>query len=477
MTTRFTRRRFLQTATVAAGSAAVASTFAAPAVLSEKSPNSKLGVVVIGVANQGIPSVNAACGEQLVAMVDVDEKHLADTTKWIGEKHPDVNTASIQRFYDYRKMFDKIHKDIDAVFIAVPDHHHAVASLNAMRLGKHVYCEKPMAHSIGEVRLMVETARKYKVMTQLGNQGHSGESIRLMCEYVWAGAIGNVTETHSWARTGRGGIGGRLPTLPVPAGLHWEEWIGPAAYRDYHEKLHPKLWRSWWEFGDGSVGDWGCHNLDGVFMSLKLSERLPTSVEAIEQVGGSDERFPLRNVLRWNYPAHGELSAVKVHWYDGFMGAVDALAKLDENNPEGEHNRPALVDELEKKYGRKLGDGGVILVGDKGILVAGNYCGSPRLVPEEKQKQYGKPPHVLERVKKGLTHQTDFLRSCRDGKPASSNFDYSGPLTEMALLGCLAERAGLGRHVEWDAAKMEVTNLPELNRMVKREYRKGWELG
>ena len=147
-------------------------------------------------------------------------------------------------------------------------------------------------------------------MTQLGNQDHSSESIRLLCEYIWAGAIGNVTETYSWARTGRGGIGGRLPTKPVPAGLHWDEWIGPAAYRDYHEKLHPKLWRSWWEFGDGSVGDWGCHNLDGPFMALKLGS--PTSVEALEQFGGSDERYPLRNAIRWNFPARGDMPPVKV---------------------------------------------------------------------------------------------------------------------------------------------------------------------
>ena len=373
-------------------------------------------------------------------------------------------------------MFDKIHKDIDAVFIAAPDHHHAVASLIAMQLGKHVYCEKPMAHSIGEVRLMMETARKYKVVTQLGNHHHSSESVRRLCEYIWAGAIGNVTETYSWARTGRGGIGGRLPAQPVPAGLHWDEWIGPAAYRDYHEKLHPKLWRSWWEFGDGSVGDWGCHNLDGVFMALKLGS--PTSVEALEQIGGSDERYPFANVLRWNFPARGDMPPVKVHWYDGFRGTVEALAKLDENDPVGEHNRPPIVAEIEKKYGRKLTDGGAIFVGDKGILVTGNYCESPRLVPEEKQRSFPAPPKTLPRVKKGLTHYTDFLRACKEGGvPPSSHFDYGGPLTEIVLLGCLAERAGVGKHVEWDAEKVEVTNLPELNRLVRREYRKGWELG
>ena len=170
----------------------------------------------------------------------------------------------MKTFYDYRKMFDKIHKEIDAVFIAAPDHHHAVASLIAMRLGKHVYCEKPMAHSIGEVRLMMATAREVQGRhADWAIRATTARSIRRLCEYIWAGAIGNVTETYSWAPTGRGGVGGRLPAKPVPAGLHWDEWIGPAAYRDYHEKLHPKLWRSWWEFGDGSVGDWGCHNLDG----------------------------------------------------------------------------------------------------------------------------------------------------------------------------------------------------------------------
>ena len=476
MSQQITRRKFLQSTAAAAGVAAGSNVFAAPAVLSERSPNSKLGTVVIGVVNQGKPAVVAACTERLIALCDVDDNHNAQAKKFIGEQHPDIDLGGIQEFYDYRKMFDKIHKDIDAVFIAAPDHHHAVASVMAMKLGKHVYCEKPMAHSIGEVRTMMETARRQKVMTQLGNHHHSSESVRRLCEYIWAGAIGNVTETYSWARTGRGGIGGRLAAQPVPAGLHWDEWIGPAAYRDYHEKLHPKLWRSWWEFGDGSVGDWGCHNLDGVFMALKLGA--PASVEALEQIGGSDERYPLANVLRWNFPARGDMPPVKVHWYDGFQGTAEALAKLDENNPEGEHNRPPVVAEIEKKYGRKLTDGGAIFVGDKGILVTGNYCESPRLVPEERQQSFPVPPKTLPRVKKGLTHYTDFLRACKEGGvPPCSHFDYGGPLTEIVLLGCLAERAGVGKHVEWDAEKAEVTNLPELNRFVRREFRKGWELG
>src|SRR5271157_5063521 len=212
MSLRVTRRKFLTSAAAVAGLAAGAKVFAAPAVLSEKSPNSKLGTVVIGVVNQGKPAVSAACTERLIALCDVDDNHNAQAKEFVGKQDPAIKLSSIQEFYDYRKMFDKIHKDIDAVFIAAPDHHHAVASLIAMRLGKHVYCEKPMAHSIAEVRLMMDTARKCRVVTQLGNHHHSSESVRRLCEYIWAGAIGNVTETYSWARTGRGGIGGRLPT-------------------------------------------------------------------------------------------------------------------------------------------------------------------------------------------------------------------------------------------------------------------------
>jgi predicted dehydrogenase len=476
MKQRLNRRKFLGVSAAAAGAAAGARLWAAPAVLSSRSPNAKLGVAVIGVVNQGKPAVNAACTERVVALCDVDDNHIGQAKQFIKEQHPDIATGGIAEFFDYRQMLDKLQKDIDVVFIAAPDHHHAVASINAIERGKHVYCEKPLAHSIGEVRAMMAAAKKYNVMTQMGNQGHSGQGVRLLCEYVWAGAIGNVTATYSWARTGRGGIGGRLPTKPVPAGLHWDEWIGPAAYRDYHEKLHPKLWRSWWEFGDGSVGDWGCHNLDGVFWALKLGTVAPESVEVLEQVGGSAERYPLRNAIRWSYPSRGDLPPVKVHWYDGFQGTLEAIAQLDENDPVGEHNRPAICDELEKKYNRKLGDGGVILVGDKGILAAGNYCNGPRLVPEERNHEFGKPPAKLKRLQKGLTHQTDFLRSCKDGKPASSTFEYAGALTEMVLLGCLAERAGMGQKVVWDRDKVEVTNLPALNRMVHREFRKGWEL-
>ena len=474
MTRRFNRRSLLKQSGALVGAAAAARVFGVPAVLADPSPNSKVATAVIGCANQATASVNeiARLGERIVAFADVDDRQYSKAQKTLAE-YPEVKFDAIQRFTDYRKMLDKLHGQIDAVFVCVPDHHHAPASMAAMKLGKGVYCEKPLAHSIQECRVMAEAAKKYNVTTQLGNQGHSKEGIRRLCEYIWAGAIGHVTEVHAWAPTGRGGLGGRLPAKPVPKGLHWDEWIGPCQFRDYHDELHPALWRSWWEFGDGSLGDWGCHNLDGPFWALKLGQ--PVSVEAVEQVGGSDERFPLVNVVRWDFAARGELPPVKVLWYDGYRAAKTANPKKELGDAmEQSQNRPPIVVELESKYDRKFGDGGTVFVGEKGIIVASNYCDGPRIVPEEKHKQFPVPPKKIPRSKG--THQADFLRALKEGKKASSDFEYGAKLTEMLLLGCLAERAGVGKKVEWDAAAMKCTNIPELNSLVCREYRKGWEL-
>ena len=468
MTIRLTRRSLLKKSAAVAVSLGATQAFPLPGVLAEPASRAKLRCVVIGVANQGISSISAAVTEDLVAMVDVDDRHIASTMGWIKEHSPETKTEVIKTFADYRKMFDQIGKDIDAVFVATPDHHHFPATMMAMAAGKPVYVEKPMGHSIDEVRRMAQYAKDHKIVTQMGNQGHSGEGLRRLCEYIWAGAIGNVTETYSWAPTGRGGAGTRLPTKPVPAGLHWDEWIGPCQFRDYHDELHPLLWRSWWEFGDGSVGDWGCHNLDGPFMALKLGS--PESGEALELSGGSEERFPTMGAIRWNFPARGNLPPVKVHWYDGYRGPVDADTPDEEKAKL--QNRPPVVAELEKKFGRDLKNGGMVFIGDKGIMVAGNYGGGPRIVPEAQHQATPRPDKTLPRVKG--THQDDFFRAIREGTPACADFDYSAKLTEMVLLGCLAERAGAGQKVEWDAAAMQCKNRPELAPLVKREYRKGW---
>lgn len=477
---RFHRRKLLKNAVGVATAATGMNLWGAPGVLAVRSPNSVVQAAVIGCANQGSVSVNelARLGERIVAFADVDDRQYAKAQKTLAE-YPEIRFDAIQKFSDYRKMFDRLHKQIDVVFVCTPDHHHATASMIAMKLGKGVYCEKPLAHSIHECRVLAEAAKKYRVTTQLGNQGHSREGIRRLCEYLWAGAIGPVTEVYAWAPTGRGGTGGRLPTKPVPQGLHWDEWIGPASYRDYHDDLHPALWRSWWEFGDGSLGDWGCHNLDGAFWALDLGH--PTSVEALERVGGSDERFPLVNVVRWDFPARQRaadgvpLPPVKVYWYDGYRAAKTANPKKELGDDiEKSQNRPPIVLELEKKYNRKFGDGGTIYVGQNGIMYSGNYCDGPRIVPEEKHREFPVPDKKLPRLKG--THQADFLRAFKEGQKACADFEYGARLTEMVFVGCLAERAGPGKIVQWDGPNMKCTNLPELNQLVVRQYRKGWEL-
>ena len=227
--------------------------------------------------------------ERFVGLVEVDDNRPAAVKKWMQRKGGDAD--KIQVFTDYRRMFDAIGKEIDAVFIATPNHQHALPAMIAMQLGKNVYCEKPVCHDIAEARAMRAMAAKTKVATQMGNQGHCEEGYRRLCEYIWAGVIGGVRETHSWTNRANGGEGPRPPKLPVPVGLHWDEWIGPAPYRDFHEDLHPHEWHGWYDFGNGSIGNMGCHVLDGVFWALKCEH--PTSIEVEQLRGGSDERYPM----------------------------------------------------------------------------------------------------------------------------------------------------------------------------------------
>jgi hypothetical protein len=239
----------------------------------------------------------------------------------------------------------------------------------------------------------------------------------------------------------------------VPAGLHWDEWLGPAQFRDYHDGLHPFSWRSWCEFGTGTLGDMGCHNLDGVFWALKLGEAKKFSIECLQQKAGSKEMFPQNNHLRWEFAARGDMPAVKVNSYDDKW--------------------PEVVLELQKKYGEKW-NGGTIYVGDKGIMYTGTYGENPRILDKEKHAAFGKPPEKIARSKHGC--KGDLLAACKGGEPPSSNFDYAGPFTEFVLTGVLASRAGAGKKLEWDVEKLACSNVDEVNPWVKRDYRKGWEV-
>ncbi len=372
----------------------------------------------------------------------MDRKYAAETFT----KYPTAKT-----YTDYRKMLEK-EKSIDAVIVATPDHTHAVIAMMAMKLGKHVYVQKPLTLTVYEARQLTEAARKYKVTTQMGNQGHSGEGARLMCEWIWDGAIGDVREVHAW--TNRPiwpqGIARPKETPPVPRTLNWDIWLGPAPYRPYHPAYAPFKWRGWWDFGCGALGDMACHVIDPVFWALKLG--YPTSVEA-RSTEVNTETAPLASIVYYKFPARGNMPPVNLTWYDG--GLV-----------------PRRPEELEE--GRRMGNGnsGVIFVGDKGKLMCNEYGDSPRLLPETRMQEYQRPPKTIPRI--DGSHEQDWIRACKGGEPACSNFDYSGPLTETVVMGNLAIR--VDGKLDWDGKNMRVTNVEEANQYVHREYRKGWSL-
>jgi predicted dehydrogenase len=458
-----------------------ASGLAAPHILKAALAPHKLNCVVIGCGARGMSHIAAAAGhnqadkdsQNLMAIVDADEAKLAKVLAWAQGKGFDP--ARIQTFTDYRTMFAKLGKQMDAVFIATPNHQHALPAMLAMQLGKGVYCEKPLSHTIAEARQLAALAASCKVATQMGNQGHCEEGYRRLCEYVWAGTVGKITETHSWTNRSNGGIGPRPASQPAPAGLNWESWLGPAPQREYHPDLHPHEWHGWHDFGNGSLGNMGCHVLDGVYWSLKLEH--PTRIEAEQVFGGSPERYPTGTRIRWDFPARGELPAVKVFWYDGRLGVGDTgdANKASPKGTRGQPNLPPLLLELKQKYPEeKFEDNGTLYVGEKGILYTGTYGGNMRLVPRRQMLETPEPPKTIARSSGSFG---DFLRACKEGThQTNAGFDYSARLTEFTLLGNLAQLAGQGRPVEWDGPNMKVTNLPELNQRVKQEYRKGWSV-
>ncbi len=464
------RRSFAKTSALAVGALA-----AAPFnILTAANAGDKVRCVQIGCGGRGLSAhLPAAKAEHLVAIVDVDEGRHATARKWHQSNGGSVE--SLQVFTDYRRMFDKVGKDMDAVFIAAPNHHHALPAMIAMQLGKNVYCEKPVCHDIGEARAMRAMAAKTKVATQMGNQGHCEEGYRRLCEYIESGVIGKVTETHSWTNRANGGEGPRPPKLAVPAGLHWDEWIGPAPYRDFHDDIHPHEWHGWYDFGNGSIGNMGCHVLDGVFWALKCEH--PVSIEAEQLRGGSDERYPLGSRVRWDMPARGEMPALKVYWYEGLNETTTGTAAGSLRSVKGDdRNLPPLLLELRKKYpdeGLDAGDSGSLYVGEKGVIFTGTYGDKMHIVPYEKMAETPAPAKTLPRPKNIFA---DFLDAVRAGKTETAvPFDYGTRLTEFAILGNLAMKAGKGRKVMWDGPGMRVTNLQELNAWVQRPVRDGWK--
>jgi predicted dehydrogenase len=444
-TKRTSRREFLRGAATAVAAFTIAPRHALGAVAA--SPSDKLNIACIGIAGRGEANLDGVSVENVVALCDVDMRR----TGKAFSRFPNA-----KQYRDYRKMLDEMHRQIDAVVVSTPDHTHAVAAMAAIKRGKHVYCEKPLAHSIHEIRQLMNAARKYKVVTQLGNQGHSFNDIRTFCEWIWDGAIGDVKEIHAAC----GAIHCRINELPrlkeehpVPPELDWDLWLGPVKFRRYHPMFLPGRWRAWMPFGSGTIGDWVCHVVDPVFWALDLGS--PATVQA--QAEGYDPKehadtFPRGTIITFEFPARGKRGPVKLVWLDG----VNKIPRPDDLEP-----------------GRQVPDTGAIVIGDKGKIMYGSHgAGGVKIIPEEKMKAYKRPPQTLPRVR---DHYHDWLEAIRNNRQAGSNFGYGGPLAELAQLGIVATKM-LGRKLVWDAENMRFTNCVEANQFINPPYRRGWVL-
>jgi predicted dehydrogenase len=465
-TLRVNRRRFIYSSALAAG-ALVTRLTPADAGPKLKSPNEKLDVGCIGVGGWRGPQdvigladldQNKVPQQNIVALCDVDKNNL---NAWVKA------LPNARLYSDYRVMLEK-EKTIDAVSVTIPDHQHAAATMLAMAAGKHVYCEKPLTRTIWEARHVTEAARKYGVITQMGNQGHAGEGNRQLCEMIWAGAIGPVREVHFWTQRpakvegGPGWVQGHNRPSgedPVPATLDWDVWLGPAAKRPFvaawpEDKTVPvylpHVWRGWWDFGCGAIGDMACHIMDGAYWALKLGA--PTSVE----LAGSSKPVvrdmpPWASIIKFQFPARGDMPPCTLTWSDGGQ-------------------KPPKPAEMEAA---QFEDDGALFIGDKGKIVTGVYGENPHLLPESSMVDYKRPAQTIPRVPGNSPHQ-DFIRACKGGVAACSNFDVSGPFTEMVLLGNLALR--LGKKIEWDPVNLKCPNAPEADEFIKPVFREGWKV-
>lgn len=427
------RRQFLQRSLATAAIAATG-----PWILRGQSLNEKLNIGFIGAGGKAVDNLKGLENENVAALCDVDETSLDKA----AQKLP-----AAKKYRDYRRLLEQ--KDLDAVVVTTPDHFHAVASIAAMKLGKHVYCEKPLTHSIFEAREMKRVAREYKVATQMGNSGHSSETPRLLIEWLQAGAIGTVKEVHAWSDRPIWPQANTRPaaTPPVPSSLDWDLWLGPAPFRPYHPAYHPFKWRGWWDFGTGALGDMGCHIIDAAFWALDL--KAPSAIEA-ESEPVNEESPPISSVVKYEFEAREGKPPVRLTWYDGKRLPGRDLSGLAEKE--------------------KLPTNGSLFVGDKGTVLVGHGTGL-RLTSGPNKDSFSPPEKSLPR---SAGHYKDWVAACKGGAPAGSNFEYAAGLTELVLLGNVALR--VGHRIEWDAEAMAVKNAPEATRFIKREYRQGWSL-
>jgi hypothetical protein len=378
--------------------------------------------------------------ENIVALCDVDWKKASGTF----DRFPNAT-----KYTDYRMLLDK-EKNIDAVMIATPDHMHAPVAVAAMHVGKHVYVEKPMAHSIEEARVMTKLAQDAGLVTQMGNNGHAGEGLRLTREWIQAGAIGKVTEVHCWSdRPGRfwkQGLDRPTETPPVPEQLEWDLWLGAAKSRPYHPAYHPRAWRGWIDFGTGALGDMAIHNMDPAFYALDLGRLVATDAKTSLL---KPESYPEWNIITYEFAENGQQPKVKIVWYDG--------GKMPP--------KPRDMDS------GALGDNGIYFIGDKGTMVCGGWSGPPTLYPASRRDTFQLPPKTIPRSN---GHRSEWIQACKDNRPhdAKAGFAYSGPFTESLLVGNLAVL--LQKRIEWNCDEMVATNAAEAEPLIRKTYREGF---
>jgi predicted dehydrogenase len=414
--------------------------------------NEKLNIASVGAGGKAAGDIGSVSSENIVALCDVDLDRAGGTFN---------RFPRARRFRDYRQMLEEMHKDIDAVIVATPDHHHFHATMLAINHGKHVYTEKPLTHSVWEARELTRAAAAAGVATQMGNQAQASDETRRVQEYVMDNAVGPVREVHIWTdRASRGlfdeywpqGIDRPSEKPDVPPSMEWDLWIGPAPWRPYHPAYAPFKWRGWWDFGTGALGDIACHFFDPVFRALKLGA--PLTVEASSS-RVNRESYPLASMITYRFPERDGFPALKLTWYDGGLRPP----------------RPAEVPD-----GARLGENGLILRGDNGIIFSD--WNRWRLFPDSLDRKYGEPPRKLER---SVGHHEEWIQACKGGMPAGSNFNWAGPLTETVLLGNVALRAQLREQLtttrlSWDADALSFTDFAEADQWLRRDYRKGWEI-
>jgi predicted dehydrogenase len=444
MSQRISRRRFVKGSLAAAGAAALLRPGVVRAVAAQRSANERLNVAFIGTQNQAgadFERILASQKVQVIAMCDVDDDFLDKAL----QKEP---AQDAKRFNDYRKMLDEIEKEIDAVVVAVPDHSHFHAAYHAIKLGKHVYCEKPLCHDVLEVRRLTEAAREKKIVSQMGTQIHGMDNYRRVVEKIQAGAIGKVTRAHSWVS---GTYVAKKPNAsqPVPKNLHYDLWIGPSPERPYNDELHPFWWRDYLAYGGGKMADMACHHMDLPTWALGL-----TAPETIESHGPAPDPVsgPAWQIVDFHYPAVGDRGPVHLTWYHG-------------------DKRPPQFDEKGKM---PKWDDGSLFEGENGKMLLAGYD-KHVLLPEADFKDYKAPPEAIANNPRG--HYHEWVQACLDNKPDATlcRFDYSGPLAEAVQLGVVSHRVG-NKKLERDHVAAKVTNCPEAAQYLQREYRKGWEI-